>query len=215
MSSKLKIDIFSDVVCPWCAIGYQSLNAAIKQAGLEEKVELNWLPFELNPDMPAEGKSYFDYGRDKYGRSPEQARASLDNVLSKAASVGFDINFPDEPRIYNSFNAHRLLHWAKESGLQTELKLAFFRFFFQEQGDLNDEKELLKRVEKVGLDTQRAAEILASNDYADEVKAGLNFALQNGINSVPTYIFDNKYQVTGGQPVNTFTEVLNRVNEAH
>jgi len=99
--------------------------------------------------------------------------------------------------------------------LQTELKLAFFRFFFQEQGDLNDEKELLKRVEKVGLDTQRAAEILASNDYADEVKAGLNFALQNGINSVPTYIFDNKYQVTGGQPVNTFIEVLNRVNEAH
>jgi len=213
MSSKFKIDIFSDVVCPWCIIGYQSLSAALDQSGLTDKVDLNWLPFELNPDMPVEGKSYLDYGRDKYGRSPEQAAASLDHVVKSAASVGFDVVFPDEPRIYNTFNAHRLLHWARESGLQTELKLAFFSLFFQEQGSFSDEEELLNCVKKVGLSRERAAEILQSNEYSDAVKTGLNFAHQNGITSVPTYIFDNKYMVTGGQPANTFIEVLNRVIE--
>jgi len=174
MSSKFKIDIFSD--------------AALDQSGLADQVELNWRPFELNPDMPIEGKSYIDYGRDKYGRSPEQAVASLNHVVKSAASVGFEINFPDEPRIYNTFNAHRLLHWARESGLQTALKLAFFNLFFQEQGSFSDEEDLLNCAE-------------------------INVARQNGITSVPTYIFDNKYLVTGGQPVNTFIEVLNRVIE--
>jgi len=213
MSSKFKIDIFSDVVCPWCIIGYQSLNAALDKSGLADQVELNWRPFELNPDMPIEGKSYIDYGRDKYGRSPEQAVASLNHVVKSAASVGFEINFPDEPRIYNTFNAHRLLHWARESGLQTALKLAFFNLFFQEQGSFSDEEDLLNCAEKVGLNRERAAEILQSNDYSDAVKTELNVARQNGISSVPTYIFDNKYLVTGGQPVNTFIEVLNRVIE--
>jgi len=213
MSSKFKIDIFSDVVCPWCIIGYQSLSAALDQSGLADQVELNWRPFELNPDMPIEGKSYIDYGRDKYGRSLEQAVASLNHVVKSAASVGYEINFPDEPRIYNTFNAHRLLHWARESGLQTELKLAFFNLFFQEQGSFSEEEDLLNCVEKVGLNRKQAAEILQLNEYSDTVKTELNVARQNGITSVPTYIFDNKYLVTGGQPVNTFIEVLNRVIE--
>jgi len=213
MSSKLKIDIFSDVVCPWCIIGYQSLNAALDQSNLADQVELNWRPFELNPDMPIEGKSYIDYGRDKYGRSPEQAVASLNHVVNSAAAVGFDVNFPDEPRIYNTFNAHRLLHWARDLGLQTELKLAFFSLFFQEQGSFSDEEDLLNCVEKVGLSRERATEILQSNEYSDSVKTELSFAHQNGITSVPTYIFENKYIVTGGQAVNTFIEVLNRVVE--
>jgi len=213
MSSKFKIDIFSDVVCPWCIIGYQSLSAALDQSGLADQVELNWRPFELNPDMPIEGKSYKDYGRDKYGRSPEQAVSSLNHVVQSAASVGYEINFPDEPRIYNTFNAHRLLHWARESGFQTELKLAFFNLFFQEQGSFSEEEDLLNCVEKVGLNRKQAAEVLQSNEYSDIVKTELNVARQNGITSVPTYIFDNKYLVTGGQPVNTFIEVLNRVIE--
>jgi len=210
MSLKFKIDIFSDVVCPWCIIGYQSLSAALDQS---DQVELNWRPFELNPDMPSEGKSYLDYGRDKYGRSPEQAKVSMNHVVKSAASVGYEIDFPEEPRIYNTFNAHRLLHWAKESGLQTELKLAFFSLFFREKGSFSDEEDLLNCVEKVNLSRERATQILQSDEYSEKVRAQLKFARQNGITSVPTYIFDNKYLVTGGQPVNTFIEVLNRVIE--
>lgn len=211
--SKLKIDIVSDVVCPWCIIGYQSLSGAISQAGLEDEVELNWLPFELNPDMPEAGKSYIDYGRDKYGRSVEQAKAGLSRVVESAAAVGYKVDFPKEPRIYNTFNAHRLLHWAKDTGLQTNLKLAFFNLFFQEHGSFSNEVDLLKSVEKVGLDKDRAKEILDSKDYVAEVKNGLNFARQNGIQSVPTYIFDGKYVVTGGQPTDTFVQVLNQVRQ--
>jgi len=210
---KLKIDIVSDVVCPWCIIGYQSLTAAISKGGMEDEVELNWRPFELNPDMPEAGKSYIDYGRDKYGRSPEQAIAGLNRIVESAAAVGYKVDFPEEPRIYNTFNAHRLLHWAKEAGLQTELKLAFFSLFFQEQGSFSNVADLLKCVEKVGLDKERAREILRSNEYESDVKSGLKFAYQNGIQSVPTYIFDEQYVVTGGQPIDTFVQVLNQVRQ--
>jgi len=211
--SKLKIDIVSDVVCPWCIIGYQSLNRAIAQGGLEDEVELNWRPFELNPDMPEAGKSYIDYGRDKYGRSVEEAKAALKRVVESAAAVGYKVDFPEDPRIYNTFKAHRLLHWAKETGRQTQLKLAFFNLFFQEHGSFSNEADLLKAVEKVGLDKERAKEILSSDDYVAEVKNGLNFARNNGIQSVPTYIFNEQYSVTGGQAVDTFVQVLDQVRK--
>jgi len=211
--AKLKIDIVSDVSCPWCIIGYQSLNAAIEEAGLKDSVELNWNPFELNPDMPDEGKAYEDYGRDKYGRSPEQAKASLQRVKDSAAAAGFPIDFPQDVRVYNTFNAHRLLHWAKEHGLQTELKLAFFRMYFQEHGNPSNKDDLLRCVGDVGLDVEKAKEILNSSLYENEVRAGLNFAHKNGIHSVPTYIFNNKHLVSGGQPKETFISVLKEVNK--
>jgi len=213
MMTPLNIDIISDVSCPWCLIGYHSLKAAIDESGLTDSVHLNWKAFELNPDMPKAGKTYLDYGREKYGRMPEQAAASLVNVKRRAAAVGFDIDFPDPPRIYNTFDAHRLLFWAKEFGLQTELKLGFFRLFFQDHGNLSDHEDLLKRVGDVGLDVKKAKEILNSNAYEDKVKSELDFARQNNINSVPTYIFNKKYQISGGQPKAIFMNVLDEVRK--
>jgi len=210
---KLNIDIVSDVVCPWCIIGYQSLNAAIEETGLKDTITLNWSPFELNPDMPKEGKSYLDYGRDKYGRSPEQAKTSLKHVIDSAAAVDYEINFPTDIRIYNTFNAHRLLHWAKDYELQTELKLSFFRLYFQEHGNPSAEEDLLKCVKQVGLPVEKAKEILNSNLYESEVRNGINFAHQNSIHSVPTYIFDSKYLVSGGQPKDAFVRILKEVSD--
>jgi len=210
---KMKIEIISDVSCPWCIIGYQSLSAAIEETGLKDAIELQWNPFELNPGMAQEGKAYPDYARDKYGRSPEQAKASLQRVKDSAAAVGFEIDFPDVPRVYNTFNAHRLLHWAKEYGLQTELKLAFFRMYFQEHGNPSAEEDLLRCVGEVGLDAAAAAEILNSDMYENEVKAGLNSAHQSGVHSVPTYIFGGKYLISGGQPKESFARILNELSK--
>jgi len=209
---KITIDIVSDVVCPWCAIGYHSLTDAIESAGLSQAVELNWIPFELNPDMPREGKAHLDYGRDKYSRSPEQARASLKHVEDSAAAAGFEINFPEEPRIYNTFDAHRLLHWAKESGLQTKLKQRLFQLFFQEQGNPSSEEDLLKCANDVGLDVRQAKQILASDMYEAEVRAELRSVHQADIASVPTFILNNKYLITGGQPKETFANILTKLS---
>jgi len=212
--TPLKIDIVSDVSCPWCIIGYQSLNAAIKEAGLSDSVELNWHPFELNPGMAPEGKAHADYARDKYGHGPEQREASFQNVTNRAAAVGYEINFPEQPRIYNTFDAHRLIHWAKEFDQQTELKLSLFKLFFQDHGNPSAEADLLGCVKAVGLDVNKAKEILNSDLYKSDVQAALTDARQKGITSVPTYIFDEKYVVTGGQPKDTFIKVFEAVGAA-
>jgi len=126
----LKIEIVSDVACPWCIIGYTSLQAAIKE--LDQPVDISWRPFELNPSMPLEGQTYADYSRTKYHRTEEQSKANLQNVTQRGLDVGYEFNFTENTRIYNTFDAHRLLYWAKEFDLQTQLKLALFDLNFKQ-----------------------------------------------------------------------------------
>jgi len=213
MSSTHKISIISDVSCPWCVIGYRSLANAIEELGLDDSVEITWLPFELNPNMPPEGQNRNDYLRKKYGLTLSQAAANRDNLIRRGKDVGYAFNFPENGRVYNTFDAHRLIHWAQEFDLQTPLKLALFDLFFQQQGNPSDENDLLQCVDIVGLDVEQAKQVLESNLYKDEVINALDFAYQNGISSVPAFIFNDQSLVSGGQPKETFINVLKALSE--
>jgi len=206
----LKIDIVSDVACPWCIIGYSSLQAAIKE--LDQAVEITWKPFELNPDMPLEGQSYADYSRIKYHRTKEQAQANVQNVAQRGLEAGYEFKFTEDTRIYNTFDAHRLLFWAKEFGLQTQLKLALFDLNFKEGGNLSSHEALLKCAEAVGLDRDVAKTVLEQSLYADEVREEISWAHKNGIHSVPTFLFNDKYMVSGGQSKDTFVNFLEQMS---
>lgn len=211
MKNKITLNIVSDVSCPWCIIGYRALSLALDELNAHDDVEISWLPFELNPTMPPEGQNRNDYIREKYGLTPEQGQENRDNLIKRGTELGYTFNFPDDGRVYNTFNAHRLIHWAKEHGLQTQLKLALFDLFFQQQGNPSDHQDLLKCVKGIGLDHSRANEILGSDDYVNEVKQELSFAKKNGIDSVPAFIFENKYLISGGQPTEVFITAMNEL----
>lgn len=207
------IDIISDVSCPWCIIGYSALKSAIDDLGFEDKITINWKPFELNPTMPAEGQERSEHIMQKYGSSREQAKQNLKTMADRGLVEGYQFNFAEEGRIYNTFDAHRLIRWAAQFDKQTELKLALFDLHFKNNGDPSNRAQLLSVVEEVGLDTALAAQVLDSDEFADEVRAEEQWNHQNGISAVPTFIFDNQYMVSGGQPKDSFKQVLTHITE--
>jgi len=207
------IDIISDVSCPWCIIGYRSLQSALAELNAEESVSINWRPFELNPGMAIEGQDRAEHIQQKYGLSEEQGKANRQNLIDRGISVGYEFNFPENSRVYNTFNAHRLIHWAKEHGLQTELKLALFDLYFKQAGNPSDDKQLLTCVEQVGLPKDKAQEILESDNFFNEVRADQQLGQQQGISSVPAFIFNNKYLVSGGQPKEVFINAIQELNK--
>lgn len=207
------IDIVSDVSCPWCVIGYRSLHNAIKELKLEDSVTISWLPFELNPTMPMEGQNRTEHLQQKYGMSDEQSRANRQNLIDRGVDVGYQFNFSNDGRVYNTFDAHRLLHWAKSHGLQTELKLALFDLYFQNGGNPSNHDDLLNCVKSVDLPANEAKEILNSENLSHDVRADQERNYQNGINAVPAFIFDNKYLVSGGQPKENFIEILQQLSQ--
>ena len=213
MKNTISIDIISDISCPWCIIGYRSLSLALDDLDAHDRVDINWLPFELNPNMAPEGQNRNDYIREKYNLSPEQGKANRDTLINRGAELGYQFNFPDDGRVYNTFNAHKLIHWAKKHELQTQLKLALFDLFFQQQGNPSDETDLLRCVKNVGLDTKQAKEILNSDRYNTEVNEALSFAKNNGISSVPAFILNKKYLISGGQPKQVFIQALQQLDQ--
>ncbi len=211
MSDKLKIDIVSDVSCPWCIIGYQSLSAALRQLAPQISADITWHPFELNSAMPAEGEDLGEHIHKKYGSSKSDMEQTRNMITDRGAALGFKFNFKDDGRIYNTFNAHRLLYWSKQFGKQTELKLALFGLYFTEGGDPSNIEQLLKVVEKVRLPVEEARQLLQSDELTQEVRAEQAKYLSMDISSVPTFIINDKFKITGGQPVETFVEVLNEI----
>ncbi|GAA6138376.1 DsbA family oxidoreductase [Arenicella sp. 4NH20-0111] len=213
MKNSISIQIVSDVSCPWCIIGYKSLQAAIDESGASNTVDLHWRPFELNPTMALEGQDRAEHLQQKYGGTEEQMAANRQAIQDRGLAEGYEFKFPKNGRVYNTFNAHRLIHWAAEFGLQTELKLALFDLFFQQGGNPSDEAQLLDVVAAVGLDAESAKSVLGSNLYEKEVRADQALSQQQGISSVPAFIFNNKYMVSGGQPKETFINVLKQLDE--
>jgi len=185
------IDIISDVSCPWCIIGYRSLQSALEELDMQDSVNLSWRPFELNPGMSSEGQDRVEHIQQKYGLTKEQGDANRKNLIDRGLSVGYEFNFPDKGRVFNTFDAHRLIHWAKEHGLQTELKLALFDLYFKQAGNPSDESDLLASVEQVGLSRTEAKSILDSDKFVKEVRADQQLGQQQGINSVPAFILNN------------------------
>ncbi|WP_133479766.1 DsbA family oxidoreductase [Cognatilysobacter segetis] len=207
----VRIDFVSDIVCPWCAIGLASLEQAIARLGDEVAVELHVQPFELNPDMAPGGEAIDEHLGRKYGLGPAQLEQNRSRLRERGAEVGVDFATGARSRIYNTFDAHRLLHWAAEEGRQLPLKHALLRAYFTDGEDVGDAATLARIAAGVGLSESRARAILASDDYADEVRADEQMFLRAGIQSVPAIIFDREYLVSGGQPVEVFENALRQI----
>ena len=209
----LQIDIVSDVSCPWCIIGYNSLQMALSE--IKDKVSANivWHPFELNPQMPAEGQDVNEHLGQKYGINEQQMAENRAAIKERGLSVGYEFGNRGGGRIYNTFDAHRLLHWAKETGQQTTLKLALFDLYFKQSGDPSDHKQLLELVQKLGLDAKRAQEILESDTYTNEVRQEQQHYQSQGISSVPAVIVNNKHLISGGQPPQVFKNALLQISQ--
>lgn len=214
MSKPIKIDFVSDVVCPWCAVGLNALEQAIARVGDELQVELHFHPFELNPQMAAEGEDVTEHLTRKYGISEAQVAQNGEAIRVRGEALGFTFDMARRRRIYNTFDAHRLLHWAGELGAQQqrELKHALLRAYFTEGENVSSPEVLAKVAEEVGLDGARAKAILASDEYAEAVRAQETFYQQQGIQAVPSVIFNDRHLVQGGQPVELFEQALRQLS---
>ena len=208
---NLSIDVVSDVACPWCVIGYKNLEQALASLDGEIEADLAWHAFELRPDAPAEGENWREHIMAKYGMSYEQSEENRKRITEAGSQVGFTFNFTEDMRTQNTFNCHRLLHWAKDTEQQTALKLALFEAYFTDRTNVNDTEVLLQAVEKAGLDRDSAAAVLASDRYEQAVRTEEGHYQQMGISSVPTFIVNGKYAITGGQPAEVFVQALRQI----
>lgn len=208
----MKIDFVSDVACPWCAVGLYSLEKALDRLGDAVQVELHFQPFELNPAMPPEGEDTIAHLSKKYGMSPEQLAQGREGLRQRGAAVGF--TFGERPRVWNTFNAHRLLHWAGLEGRQRELKHTLLAAYHTHAENPGSPEVLERLAGEVGLDTTRARAILQSNEYADEVRAQERHYQELGIHSVPSIIIDDRHLIQGGQPPELFEQALRQLAAA-
>ena len=210
----LKIDFVSDVVCPWCVVGLGGLETALDRLKAEGiAADIAFQPFELNPQMAPEGENIVEHIGRKYGASPEQSAANRAMIRERAGDVGFDMRMTDDSRIWNTFDAHRLLHWAHETApeKQKALKQALFAVHFTEGRNLTDAGVLTAVAESVGLDRAEAAEILTSDRYVQAVRDAQALWRSRGINSVPAVVVEGKYLISGGQPAAVFEDALRKI----
>lgn len=213
MKHSLDIQFVSDVMCPWCVVGLRNLNIALEQLSDQVSTDINFQPFELNPDMSPEGQDFSEHITEKYGISKEQSDQNRKMIKARGEEVGFAFNFTPESRMRNSFDAHRLLHWAKLEGKQAELKNALFKAHFTYNQDVSDYKVLTSLAADIGLSPQAAKGVLERNHYAEDVRRQEQFWQQNGVSSVPTVIINNKYAISGGQPAEQFKQAIEEILE--
>lgn len=211
MAKKLKIDIVSDVVCPWCTIGYKRLEKAIDELGIQDQVEIEWQPFELNPNMPIEGQNLNEHITEKYGSTKEQQQASKQHMIEAGAELGFTFDYFDEMRMVNTFNAHILLEYAKDIGKQTELKMQLTKAFFSDRKDVSQHDVLKEALTSVGLNATEALTLIDQPEAQQEVRKKEQFWQNLGVSSVPTIVFNRKSAVSGAQPVDIFKQVLSEI----
>jgi predicted DsbA family dithiol-disulfide isomerase len=210
----MKIDFVSDVSCPWCAIGLEALELALRRLSGVVQAEVHFQPFELNPQMPPGGQEIIEHLTHKYGITPEQCAQNSSQIRERGRALGFDFGEGKRRRIYNTFDAHRLLHWAGIEGRQRELKHALLRAYFTDGEDPSDQAVLVRLASGVGLDGSRAQAILSSVEYAADVREREAFYASRGISAVPSVIVDDRYLIQGGQPVETFERMLRQWNQA-
>ena len=208
IKQPLKIDIVSDVVCPWCTIGYKRLEKAISELGIQDQIEIEWQPFELNPNMPAKGQNVQEHLTEKYGSTIEQQKVSQQRMAEAGAELGFIFDYFDEMRMANTFEAHILLEYAKAFGKQTELKMRLTKAFFSERKDVSKRDILKQALLDVDLNAEEALEKLDNTESRKEVKSKEDYWKNAGVNSVPTFVFNRKSAVTGAQSIDVFKQVL-------
>ena len=211
MPKLMQIDFVSDVSCPWCVIGLRGLEQALAAVGDLVTAEIRFQPFELNPQMSAEGQDIGEHIRQKYGSTPEQSAANRTMIRERAAELGFTMAMAEGSRIYNTFNAHRLLHWAAIEGRQGTLKHALFAAYFTDGRNLGDVDVLVDVAEQAALDGAAARDVILSGRYADEVRAEEHRWTSQGVSAVPAVIIDGRYLISGGQPAAAFERALRSI----
>jgi predicted DsbA family dithiol-disulfide isomerase len=214
MAATLKIDFVSDIACPWCAVGLGALEQALDQLKGEVQAQLHFQPFELNPNMAPGGQDLSEHLTQKYGSTPEQQAQIRANISARGEEVGFKFNPGGRGRVYNTFNAHRLLHWAGvkgPEGSQHALKRALLESYQGRAEAVETNEVLLAVVASVGLDVAEAQNILSSDIYSQEVREIEQFYQQAGIHSVPAVIINDKHLISGGQPAAVFAQALRQI----
>ncbi|MDA5557714.1 DsbA family oxidoreductase [Shimia sp. MMG029] len=206
IKTPIRVDIVSDVVCPWCIVGYRQLLNAATATGIE--IETYWHPFELNPDMEPEGENLREHIMRKYGSSATQSDAAREQLTKIGAELDINFLWSDASRIYNTFNAHQLIHLASDEGKAQDLKLALFEAYFTQGLDVSSEDVLLEVAETIGLDLDKAETALADQSFASVVREKEAFWTSRGVTGVPTMIFDGKFAMSGAQGVDNFSKVL-------
>jgi predicted DsbA family dithiol-disulfide isomerase len=213
MPKTLKIDFVSDVACPWCAIGLASLERALEKLDGEVRADLHFQPFELNPQMGPEGQDVTEHLTQKYGSTPEQQAAARENIRQRGEALGFTFRKEGRGRIWNTFDAHRLLHWAglQDAAKQHALKMALLKAYHGEAKNPNDVDVLAACAEAAGLDAGEAREVISSGRYKDEVREREAFYTSHGIHAVPSVIVNDRHLIQGGQPPEMFEQALRQV----
>lgn len=204
----ITVDIVSDVVCPWCIIGFKKLEKAMQGFDGRARFELAWHAFELNPGMPPEGQDINEHMAQKYGATAEQSKANRERLRNAGSDLDFEFSYKDTMRMVNTFDAHRLLHWAGETGQQTALKLALFKAHFTDGKDVSNHSVLVEIAQSVGLSKDRAANILATDMFAAEVRAVEAEWQDRFITGVPAFIFNKKFMVPGAQDSDVFAQII-------
>lgn len=214
MKPTIKIDFVSDVACPWCAVGLGNLNQAMAKLSDKVNFEVHFRPFELNPNMPLGGQDAIEHLTEKYGLTAEQVKANQANIRSNASKAGFEFHPEGRKRVYNTFDAHRLLHWAgQECGLakQAALKKELLNTYFCLAMNFDDRQNLLDAVARAGLDIDRAQEVLNNNEFTGEVRNEEEMYLNAGIHSVPSIILNDQYLLQGAQPPESFINAFEQL----
>jgi predicted DsbA family dithiol-disulfide isomerase len=207
----VKIDFVSDVVCPWCVIGLRSLETALSRLQGKVQADIHFQPFELNPNMAPEGEDIAEHLRKKYGSTPDQIKRNGENIRARGAALGFEFAMDKRDRTYNTFDAHRLLHWADAEGKGASLKHALFDAYFTRGENVSDRDVLVSAAQTAGLPADRAREILASDAYAADVRRQEQFYIENGIQGVPAVIINERHLISGGQPPEVFEQALRQI----
>ncbi|MBH0064457.1 DsbA family protein [Psychrobacter sp. SZ93C1] len=205
----LRIDIVSDVVCPWCAIGYSQLAEALKQTNTPH--EIHWHPFELNHNTPHEGRNYREHIMEKYGTTAEDIQESRARMTAAGAEAGFNFQFTDEFRTYNTFNTHQLLYWADQQGRMHGLKQALFVAHFVDNKNVADSTVLADVAADVGLDRSEALAVLEDQRFAAAVEKEKQHWQQQGIQSVPSMVFNERHLISGAQGVENYKSILQQL----
>jgi predicted DsbA family dithiol-disulfide isomerase len=210
---SLKIDFVSDVSCPWCAIGLASLERALERLDGDLRPELHFQPFELNPAMPADGQDITEHLTQKYRTTPEQQAQAREAIRERGAAVGFEFRKEGRGRIYNTFDAHRLLHWAGLEGAERQraLKKALLKAYFTDGRSPGDREVLAQAAAEAGLDAARARKILDGDEFAADVREREEFYLNHGIHAVPAVIVNDRHLIQGGQPPEVFEQALRQI----
>jgi predicted DsbA family dithiol-disulfide isomerase len=211
MATELKIGIVSDISCPWCIIGFKALQTALKEKGPGITANIEWQPFELNPQMPIEGQNITEHITQKYHISEQQADQNREAIKQRGLSIGYEFGNRGGGRIYNTFDAHRLLHWAKTQSKQTDLKLSLFDLYFKDSGNPSAHDQLLKTVKSVDLDVIEAKQILDSDQFTADVRQLQQYYQNAGVQSVPAVIVNDKHLISGGQPADVFQQALIKI----